>query len=258
MNILVKTLLTADPEALFMRVAIFVPCLSEHMYPQAAVAMVKVLHHLGVEIEYVDGQTCCGQPAFNSGYRKEIVPIAERFIEMFSEKEAIVAPSGSCTAMVRKFYFDLDIRQQLYPARKRLAGRIFEFSEFLVDILKVDKLGGSFPHKVTYHDSCHLNRELGVYSQPRKLIRCVSDIDFVEMPQPDLCCGFGGTFSYKFSELSIAMAARKCHNIEASGAEFCIGADSSCLMNIEGYLRKHGMKAKTMHIAELLAESLGL
>ena len=241
-----------------MRVAIFVPCLSEHLYPQSAMAMVKVLRHVGIEIEYVDGQTCCGQPAFNSGYRREVVPIAERFIEMFSEKEAIVAPSGSCTAMVRKFYFDLDIRPQLYPARERLAGRIFEFSEFLVDIAKVDNLGGSFPHKVTYHDSCHLNRELGIHSQPRKLIRGVPDIDFVEMPQPDLCCGFGGTFSYKFSELSTAMAARKCRNIEATGAEFCIGADSSCLMNIEGYLRKHGMKAKTMHIAELLAESLGL
>lgn len=255
---LFKTLTAADTGALFMRVAIFVPCLSEHMYPQSAMAMVKVLRHAGVEIEYVDGQTCCGQPAFNSGYRKDVVPIAERFIEMFSEKEAIVAPSGSCTAMVRKFYYDLDIRRQLHPARERLAGRIFEFSEFLVDILKVDNLGGSFPHKVTYHDSCHLNRELGVNSQPRKLIRGVPDIDFVEMPQPDLCCGFGGTFSYKFSELSIAMAARKCRNIEASGAQFCIGADSSCLMNIEGYLRKHGMKAKTMHIAELLAESLGL
>ena len=220
--------------------------------------MVKVLRRVGAEIEYVDGQTCCGQPAFNSGYRKEIVPVAERFIEMFSDKEAIIAPSGSCVAMVRKFYFDLDIRPQLVEARKRLAGRIYEFTEFLVDIAGVNGLGGSFPHRVTYHDSCHLNRELGINRQPRKLICGIPDIDFVEMEKSDLCCGFGGTFSYKFADLSIAMTARKCRNIEASGAEYCIGADASCLMNIEGYLRKHGMKAKTMYIAELLAESLGL
>jgi L-lactate dehydrogenase complex protein LldE len=160
--------------------------------------------------------------------------------------------------MVRKFYFDLDIRPSLVEARERLAGRIFEFTEYLVDVMGRDALGGSFPHTVTYHDSCHLNRELGINAQPRKLIRGIPDIDFVEMGMPDLCCGFGGTFSYKFSELSIAMVARKCRLIEASGAEYCIGADSSCLMNIEGYLRKHGMKAKTLHIAELLAESLGL
>jgi L-lactate dehydrogenase complex protein LldE len=241
-----------------MRVALFIPCLSEHLYPQSALAMVKVLRHVGAEIEYVDGQTCCGQPAFNSGYRKEIIPIAERFIELFQDKEYVVAPSGSCVAMVRKFYFDLDIRSSLFPAREKLAGHIFEFCEFLVDVAGGGGLGGSFPHKVTYHDSCHLNRELGVHDQPRRLIRGIPDIDFVEMEQSDQCCGFGGTFSYKFADLSIAMTARKCRNIEASGAEFCIGADSSCLMNIEGYLRKHAMKAKTKHIADLLAESLGL
>jgi len=241
-----------------MRVSLFIPCLSEHLYPQSALAMVRVLRHIGAEIEYVDGQTCCGQPAFNSGYREEVIPIAERFIEMFSDKDAVVAPSGSCVAMVRKFYQDLDIRPQLVEARTQLAGRIFEFSEFLVDVAGAGGIGGRFPHKVTYHDSCHMNRELGIREQPRQLIRGIADIDFVEMDQPDLCCGFGGTFSYKFADLSIAMTARKCSNIETSGVEFCIGADASCLMNIEGYLRKHGMKAKTMHIAELLAESLGL
>jgi L-lactate dehydrogenase complex protein LldE len=241
-----------------MRVSLFIPCLSEHLYPQAALAMVKVLRHAGVEIEYVDGQTCCGQPAFNSGYRDEIIPVAERFIEMFGDKEAVVAPSGSCVAMVRKFYHDLDIAPRFAPARERLSKRIFEFTEYLVDVVEVKEWGGSFPHRVTYHDSCHLNRELGIHRQPRELIRSIADIDFVEMEQPDLCCGFGGTFSVKFPELSIAMTERKCRNIEASDVEYCIGADSSCLMNIEGYLRKHQMKAKTMHIAELLAESLGL
>lgn len=241
-----------------MRIALFIPCLSEHLYPQSALSMVKVLKHVGAEIEYVDGQTCCGQPAFNSGYRKEIVPIAERFIEMFHQKEYVVAPSGSCVAMVRKFYYELDIRPELHEARKKLAHKIYEFSEFLVDVAQVENLGGYFPYKVTYHDSCHLNRELGVHDQPRQLIRSISGINFVEMEQSDLCCGFGGTFSYKFKALSISMVARKCKYIEESGADYCIGADSSCLMNIEGYLRKHHKKARTMHIADFLAKSLSL
>ncbi len=241
-----------------MKVALFIPCLSEHLYPESAIAMVNVLEHIGVEIEYVENQTCCGQPAFNSGYREEVIPLAERFIEMFHDKEYVVAPSGSCVTMVRKFYYDLDIRDKLKPALDELAGKIYEFTEFLVDVAKVEELGGSFPHRVTYHDSCHLNRELGIHEQPRRLIRGIKDIDFVEMEQSEMCCGFGGTFSYKFADLSTSMAARKCQYIENSGAEFCIGADSSCLMNIEGYLRKHNMRAKTLHIAELLAKSLGM
>lgn len=240
-----------------MKVALFIPCLSEHLYPESALSMVKVLEHVGVDVEYVENQTCCGQPAFNSGYHKEIIPLAERFIEMFQEKEYVVAPSGSCVTMVRKFYSDLHIRENLQPALAELTGKIFEFTEFLVDVAKVENLGGSFSHRVTYHDSCHLARELGVREQPRRLIKSISNIDFVEMEQSDLCCGFGGTFSYKFSDLSISMAARKCQFIEKSDAEFCIGADSSCLMNIEGYLRKHKMRAHTMHIADLLAQSLG-
>ncbi len=239
-----------------MKVSLFIPCLSEHLYPESALSMVKVLRHIGAEIDYVEGQTCCGQPAFNSGYHKDVIPLAERFIELFRDKQYVVAPSGSCVTMVRKFYHDLDIRQDLIEERDQLAGKIFEFTEFMVDVARVDNLNGSFAHTVTYHDSCHLNRELGVVRQPRQLIRNIQNINFVEMEQPDICCGFGGTFSYKFADLSISMVERKCRYIEESGAEFCIGADSSCLMNIEGYLRKHKMKARTMHIADLLAKSI--
>lgn len=250
-------LFTSDKtKELSMKVALFIPCLSEHLYPESALSMVKVLQHLGIEMEYVENQTCCGQPAFNSGYHKEIIPLAERFIEMFHDKEYVVAPSGSCVTMVRKFYYNLDIRDSLKPALDELTGKIFEFTEFLVDVAKVEDVGGTFPHRVTYHQSCHLSRELGVKDQPRKLIKAIRDIDYVEMEQADLCCGFGGTFSYKFSELSTSMVARKCQFIEKSGAEFCVGADSSCLMNIEGYLRKNNMRARTMHIADLLAKSL--
>lgn len=239
-----------------LHVALFIPCLSEHLFPESALSMVKVLRHIGAAIDYVDGQTCCGQPAFNSGYQEQVIPLAERFIEMFHKKQYVVAPSGSCVAMVRKFYYDLDIRQQLHAARDELAAKIFEFTEFLVDVAQIDGVRGSFPHRVTYHDSCHLRRELGIAEQPRRLIRSIKGIDFIEMAQPDLCCGFGGTFSFKFKELSIAMVERKCRNIEESGAEFCIGADSSCLMNIDGYLRKHHKNARTLHIADLLATSI--
>jgi L-lactate dehydrogenase complex protein LldE len=218
--------------------------------------MVKIFQHLGVDVDYVENQTCCGQPAFNSGYHKEVIPIAERFIDLFKEKEYIVAPSGSCVSFVKCFYKDLDLSLELKSSSEQLSKRIFDFTEFLVDVLKIESLGGEFNHKVTYHDSCHLLRELGIHEQPRKLIRGITNIDFVEMEKPDTCCGFGGTFSYKFKDVSVAMVERKCKYIEESKAEFCIGADSSCLMNIEGYLRKHKMKARTMHIADLLCESI--
>jgi len=220
--------------------------------------MVKILRLLGHRVEYVENQTCCGQPAFNSGYHKDVIALAERFIGLFKDKEFIVAPSGSCVAMVRVFYNDLNIQEKLRPDLQALCNRIFEFCEFLVDVLKITDLGGRFPHRVTYHDSCHLNRELGIREQPRQLIRTLKDIDFVEMEQPDLCCGFGGTFSYKMQDVSVAMVEKKCRFIEQSGAEYCIGADSSCLMNIEGYLRKQNMRARTLHIADLLAKGLQL
>jgi len=241
-----------------MKVSLFIPCLTEHLFPESALSMVKIFNHLGIDVEYVEDQTCCGQPAFNSGYRKEMVPLAERFIRLFSGKEYIVAPSGSCVAMVRVFYRELDIPKELQPALGQLSERIFEFSEFMVNVLNVTNLGGRFNYKVTYHDSCHLARELGVREQPRRLIKGIKDIKYIEMEKADLCCGFGGTFSYKYKDVSIEMVKRKCSYIEESGADYCIGADSSCLMNIEGYLRKHNSSVKTMHLADLLARSKGL
>ncbi len=243
-----------------MKVALFIPCLSEHLFPESALSMVKVFTHLGIEIKYIENQTCCGQPAFNSGYCKEAALVAEHFITLFKDEEYIVAPSGSCVSMVRMSYKDLPIRKDLVSKYMDLRNRIYEFSEFLVDVLQIqmEDMKGRFPHKVTYHDSCHLARELGIREQPRKLIQGIGDIEFIEMERSDLCCGFGGTFSYKFKALSIEMVKRKCAYIKESGANFCIGADSSCLMNMEGYLAKHQINVKTMHIADLLAESLGL
>ena len=237
-------------------VTLFIQCLVDGIYPEVAQAMVRIFRHLGMKLTCPTQQTCCGQPAFNAGYRREARVAAQHFIRLFESAQTIVCPSGSCVTMVRKFYYNLDIRDSLKPALDELTGKIFEFTEFLVDVAKVEDVGGTFPHRVTYHQSCHLSRELGVKDQPRKLIKAIRDIDYVEMEQADLCCGFGGTFSYKFSELSTSMVARKCQFIEKSGAEFCVGADSSCLMNIEGYLRKNNMRARTMHIADLLAKSL--
>lgn len=241
-----------------MKVSLFIPCLTEHFYPQSGISMVRVFKHFGVDVEYVEDQTCCGQPAFNSGYRDEVIPVAEKFIKLFKDKEYVVAPSGSCVAFVKHYYRELDINENLKPEIQKLSKKIFEFTEFLTDILKIESIDGEFNHKVTYHDSCHPLRELGIHDQPRKLIKSIKNINFIEMEKPDTCCGFGGTFSVKYEDVSVAMVERKCRYIEESGAEFCVGADSSCLMNIDGYLRKHKKKTKVIHIADLFAESFKL
>jgi len=241
-----------------MKVALFIPCITEHLLPETGISMVRVLEHIGIEVEYVENQTCCGQPAFNSGYHDEVTPLAEHFIELFADKEYIIAPSGSCVGMVRVHYDRLPLSEKAKSKYKVIQSKIFEFTEFLVDVMKVKNFGGSFEHRVTYHQSCHLGNELGIVSQPRELIKNIDNIDFVEMENPDVCCGFGGTFSYKQEDISLSLAAQKANYIEATGAEYCIGADSSCLMNVEGYLKAHNMKARTMHIADLLAKSLDL
>jgi len=234
----------------------FGTCLVDLFYPKAGVAGIELIKREGVKVIFPQGQSCCGQPAFNSGYIKEVIPLANHFLKLFKSYDYIVAPSGSCVSMVRVHYEDLPLDKPAKDILKDLKNRIFEFCEFLVNVLNVHNLGGQFAHRVTYHDSCHLSRELKIREEPRKLIRAIQDIQYVEMNESDLCCGFGGTFSYKFKELSIEMVERKAQCIIKSGAEFCIGADSSCLMNISGYLKKQGHTIQTMHIADLLAESL--
>ena len=164
-----------------MKVALFIPCITEHLLPDAGISMVKVLKHLGVEVEYVENQTCCGQPAFNAGYHDEVIPMAEHFIELFADKEYIIAPSGSCVGMVRIHYDRLPLSDKAKSKYKILQSKIFEFTEFLVNVMKVKNIGGSFNHRVTYHQSCHLGNELGIVSEPRDLIKSIDKIDFVEM-----------------------------------------------------------------------------
>ena len=242
-----------------MRVSLFITCLVDQLYPDVGEAMVATLRRLGVDVSFNDAQTCCGQVAFNTGYRPEARAMAEHFIKVFESDQAdfIVAPSGSCTAMVRNFYRELFHGSDDDMWRKRIDGvrlRLREFSEFLVNDLAVEDVGARFPSRVTYHDACHLLRELHVSDQPRRLIRAVRDVDFVEMEAPDTCCGFGGTFSVKYGEISNAILQEKLTRIADSGVEYVIANDSSCLMQIAGGLSRVNSPVKTMHLAELLAK----
>ena len=237
------------------RVALFITCLADQFLPNVGECVIKVLRHLDVEVTFNPAQTCCGKPAFNTGFRDEARSVATRVLDLFDDADYIVAPSGSCTSMVRVFYPELFADD---PARlskcSQLRERFFEFSEFLVEVLKVEDVGSSFRHRVTYHDSCHLLRELGVGEAPRKLLRKVQGIDFVEMEDQKLCCGFGGTFSVKFPEVSVPMGEDKVRAALESGAEYLVAADGGCLMHISGLIHRQGLPLKTLHLAEVLAE----
>ncbi len=242
-----------------MRVSLFITCLVDQMFPDVGEAMVATLRRLGVDVGFNEAQTCCGQVAFNTGYRPEARAMAEHFVQVFENDTAdfIVAPSGSCTAMVRNFYGELFHGRDDHEWRERFArvqSRLREFSELIVNELGREDVGARFPSRVTYHDACHLLRELGISDQPRRLIRAVRDVDFVEMEAPDTCCGFGGTFSIKYGEISNAILQEKLMRIENSGVEFVVANDSSCLMQIAGGLSRAGSPVKTMHLAELLAK----
>jgi L-lactate dehydrogenase complex protein LldE len=242
-----------------MRVSLFITCLVDQLVPDVGEAMVTTLRRLGVEVSFNQAQTCCGQVAFNTGYRPEARRMAEHFVEVFENERAdfIVAPSGSCTAMVRNFYGELfhGLDDQSWRERfSRVRPRLREFSEFIVKELGVEDVGARFPAKVTYHDACHLLRELGLATEPRRLIGAVNGIEFVEMDAPDTCCGFGGTFSVKYAEISNAILEEKLVRIDASGVQYVIANDSSCLMQIAGGLSRVGSTVKTMHLAELLAK----
>jgi L-lactate dehydrogenase complex protein LldE len=228
-----------------MRVALFIPCFVDQLFPQVGIAMVKVLWRLNVEIHYPLAQTCCGQPAFNTGYWDEARELARRFCEVFAGAEAIICPSGSCTAMVRNYYPQLGVTPP--PA--------FEFAEFLVRQLHVTDVGARFAGRVTYHDACHALRELRLKDEPRQLLRNVRGLELVEMNEAETCCGFGGTFSVKFPMISYAMDEVKVASIQKTGAQYVVSSDSSCLMQIDGYLKRHNVPVKAVSLAEILAST---
>ena len=235
-------------------VTLFIQCLVDTIYPEVAEAMVRVFQRLGISFTCPTDQTCCGQPAFNSGYRRQARIAAQHFIEVFEDSELIVCPSGSCVNMVRHHYAALFHNSPKWLRRAQdLASRTYEFSEYLMDILGVEDLGARFDARVTYHDSCHLLRGIGVKEQPRALLANVSGLDFVEMYNSDYCCGFGGTFSIKYTDISNALVTDKVNNIIATGADAVVGCDMGCLMNIEGKLSRMGADIKVMHLAQVLA-----
>lgn len=236
------------------RVTLFMQCIVDSCFPQVGEAMVAVLERQGLTLEYPADQTCCGQPAFNAGYRNEAARLARRFLDVFEDAECIVCPSGSCVHMVRHHYRELFAKEPRLLARaERVGAKTFEFTQFLVDVLGVTDVGASWPGDVTYHDSCHLLRGLGVKDQPRALLAGVRGLNLIEMTRSDECCGFGGTFSAKYPEISEALLETKLANIQATGAGAVVGCDMGCLMHMQGMIRRRELPISVHHIAEILA-----
>lgn len=236
-----------------MNVQLFIPCFVDQLYPQTAFNMVKVLEKLGCSVSYNSNQTCCGQPAFNAGFQEECREVASKFVKDFSGVDFIIAPSASCAGFIKNYYPKLFDNSSVHNEVKSLQKRMYEFSEFLVDVLKVENVGAKIDGKATYHDSCAALRECKIKEAPRTLLRNVEGLELVEMNDVETCCGFGGTFAVKFEPISIAMADQKVNNALATGAEYMISTDLSCLMHLDGYSKQKGNNLKTMHIADVLA-----
>jgi len=235
------------------KVSLFVPCFVDQMYPETGLATVSLLEKYGCEVFYPKEQTCCGQPAFNSGYFDEAAQLAEKFVKIFADSEAVVAPSASCVSMVRKHYESLEFRDKALRAEyESLRKRVFEIGEYLYDELEIKSVESKFSHRVAYHASCHGYRELGILEQPLSLLNSVDGIDLVELNDRKQCCGFGGTFAVKFPEISGAIGEDKVLAILESKAEVVTATDDSCLMHIHGMMAKRGIKIKTMHYSRIL------
>ncbi len=235
-------------------VQLFITCLVDTFFPATGEAMVSVLQRCGVTVDFPSGQTCCGQPPFNAGLRSDARSMAEHTIRVFENAPGdIVIPSGSCATMVRHSYLELFEGDPVwYPRAKSLASRAYEFTEYLVDVLKVTDVGARWDGKLAYHASCHLNRHLGIDRQPRALLAAVKDAEIVDLPASDDCCGFGGVFSVEHPELSAEMLKRKISNLEASSSPTLVLADTGCRMHIAGGLHRQGKSQKVVHIAEVL------
>jgi len=241
-----------------MRVGLLVTCLVDMMRPNIGFAALKLLESAGCSVVVPESQTCCGQPGWNSGDRESAEALAEKLIAEFADCPWVVAPSGSCAGMLRAHYPELFRDDPLMQERARaLAARTHELTDFLVNVMHVDTLPGSFSGTLTYHDACSGLRELGVKAQPRRLLGMLPGATLKEMTGCETCCGFGGTFAVKFSDVSTKMADHKCENIVATGADAVVLGDLGCMLNIEGRLRKRGDATKVLHIAEVLAGDQG-
>jgi len=240
------------------RVALFVTCLADTLFPEVGRATVRLLERLGHQVEFPQAQTCCGQMHVNTGYLRDALPLVRRYAEVFGGYEAVVVPSGSCAgsvhhqhAMVARRYGDSDLARRA----EDVAARTFELSQFLVDVLGLEDVGAYYPHRVTYHPTCHSLRLLRVGDRPLRLLRHVDGLDLVELPDAEVCCGFGGTFAVKNADVSTAMLADKMRGVLATRAEVCTAGDSSCLMHIGGGLSRLNAGTRTVHLAEILAST---
>ena len=241
-----------------MRVALFITCFNDTLFPETGRATVEVLERMGLEVDFPFEQTCCGQMHFNTGYQREAIPLVRRFVRVFKDYEAVVAPSGSCVGMVRELYqmaAGLANDEQLLHEVEELSTRVFELSEFLVKKLRVTDVGAYYPHRVTYHPTCHSLRMLKVGDAPLELLRAVRGIDFVELPEARECCGFGGTFAIKNADTSIAMLGDKLRHVLETEAEVCTAGDNSCLTHIGGGLKRQRAGVATVHLAQILAST---
>ncbi len=236
-----------------MNVQLFIPCFVDQLYPETAFNMIRVLEKAGCTVNYNADQTCCGQPAFNAGFWDEAKAVCTKFLKDLEGSDYIVAPSASCVGFVKNYYSRLFENSSFHHVVTDNSNRIFEFSEFLVKILKVENFGAVFNAKATYHDSCAALRECKIKSEPRKLLSSVKGLEIIEMNEVETCCGFGGTFAIKFEAISMAMGEQKVENALATGASCIISTDHSCLMHLQGYINKKGYPLKTMHIADVLA-----
>jgi L-lactate dehydrogenase complex protein LldE len=245
-----------------MRVALFIACYNDLLFPEVGRAGVRLLRRLGHEVEFPAGQTCCGQMHFNTGYQDACIPLVRRFVDAFADYEVVVTPSGSCASMVRRYHplvaelaaergIDADL-----PGRVAVVSpRVLELTEFLVDVLGVTDVGARFPHSVAFHPSCHSTRLLGVGDRPTRLLAAVEGLTLVDLPRSAACCGFGGTFAIKNADTSVAMGLDKVDDVVGSGAEVLTAADTSCLMHIGGLLSRRRSPVRVMHLAEILAAS---
>jgi L-lactate dehydrogenase complex protein LldE len=241
-----------------MRVALYVTCLVDGLFPDVGKATVRLLRRLGCQVEVPLAQTCCGQMHINTGYPKAALPLIRNQVAAFAGFDAVVLPSGSCTGSIRHQHAELAEQagdDALAEAARELAGRTYELSEFLVDVLGTTDVGAYYPHRVTYHPTCHSLRLLGVADRPLRLLREVAGIDLVELPQAESCCGFGGTFALKNAAVSTAMLADKMRAVLDTGAEVCSAGDSSCLMHIGGGLGRLRSGVRTVHLAQILASA---
>lgn len=241
-----------------MKVALFATCFNDTMWPNTPRATVLLLERLGVEVEYPLAQTCCGQMFTNTGYADEAIPTVRNFVDVFGDYDAVVAPSGSCVGSVRHQHAGIADRSgdsRLRAGVDAITPKVFELSEFLVDVLGVTDVGAYFPHRVTYHPTCHSLRMLRVGDKPLQLLRQVKGIDLVELPAADQCCGFGGTFAMKNADISVAMGADKTRNVQQTNAEVLVASDNSCLAHIGGLMSRQRSGVRTMHLAEILAST---